>query len=109
MIPLANRGRIRRGGHPMATPAGVVSASLSADGQVTVTNVASWREKKDVTVEVPGIGRVTGDIAWGGNRFFLVEQHNEKLSLDNVERLTDVTWRIRQALNSQGFPDVDHV
>ena len=109
MITLAYLGRIKPGEHRIDTPVGVVSASLSADGQVTVTNVASWREKKDVTVDVPGLGRVTGDIAWGGNRFFLVEKHNEKLSLDNVDHLTDVAWRIRQALNSQGFTDVDHV
>src|SRR4051812_45710988 len=109
MITLAHLGRIKPGEHRIDTPVGVVSAALSADGQVSVTNVASWREKKGVTVEVPGLGRITGDIAWGGNRFFLVEQHGQRLELDNVERLTDVSWRIRQALNSQGFPDVDHV
>src|SRR5437763_1950695 len=109
MITLAHLGRIKPGEHRIDTPVGVVSASLSADGQVTVTNVASWREKKDVTVEVPGLGRIAGDIAWGGNRFFLVEKHSEKLTLENVEHLTDVSWRIRQALNSQGYPDVDHV
>src|SRR5919204_427176 len=109
MITLAHLGRIKPGEHRIDTPVGVVSASLSADGQVTVTNVASWREKKAVTVEVPGLGRVTGDIAWGGNRFFLVEQHGQDLRLENVERLTDVSWRIRQALNTQGHPDVDHI
>ena len=109
MITLAHLGRIKPGEHRIDTPVGVVSASLSADGQVTVTNVASWREKKDVSVDVPGLGRISGDIAWGGNRFFLVDKHSEKLTHDNVEHLTDVSWRIRQALNSQGYPDVDHV
>jgi 4-hydroxyproline epimerase len=109
MITLAHMGRIKPGEHRLDTPVGVVSAALSADGQVAVTNVASWREKKDVTVEVPGLGRITGDIAWGGNRFFLVEKHGQDLKLDNVERLTDVSWRIRQALNAQGHPDCDHV
>src|SRR3954466_12644728 len=66
IVTLAHLGRIKPGEHRIDTPVGVVTASLSADGQVTVTNVASWREKKDVTVEVPGIGRLTGDIAWGG-------------------------------------------
>ncbi len=51
-----------------------------------------------------GFGRVTGDIAWGGNWFFLVKDHREELHVSNVERLTDVTWRIRQAVNANGFP-----
>src|ERR671936_50633 len=109
MITLAHLGRIKPGEHRIDTPVGVVSATLSPDGQVSVTNVPSWREEKAVTVEVPGLGRVTGDIAWGGNRFFLVEQHGEDLRLENVERLTDVAWRIRQAINTQGHPDVDHI
>src|SRR6185436_3317134 len=85
MITLAHMGRIKPGEHRIDTPVGVVSAALSADGQVTVTNVASWREKKDVAVEVPGLGRITGDIAWGGNRFYLVEKHGQDLKLENVE------------------------
>jgi proline racemase len=52
---------------------------------------------------------VTGDVAWGGNWFFLVGEHPWALDLRNVEQLTDVSWRIRQAVNTQGFPEVDHV
>jgi proline racemase len=62
-----------------------------------------------VSVDVPGIGKVTGDVAWGGNWFYLVEDHDQVLELKNVERLADAAWRIRQALNAQGHPDVDHV
>src|SRR5207248_727367 len=109
MITLAHLGRIKPGEHRIDTPVGVVSATLAPDGQVSVTNVPSWREKKAVTVEVPALGRITGDIAWGGNRFFLVEQHGQELKLENVERLTDVSWRIRQALNAQSHSDVDHI
>jgi 4-hydroxyproline epimerase len=59
-------------------------------------------------VDVPGIGTVTGDVAWGGNWFFLV--HTDRaIELSQVEALTDFSWRIRQAVNSQGYPDVDHV
>jgi 4-hydroxyproline epimerase len=62
-----------------------------------------------VSVDVEGVGRVTGDIAWGGNWFFLVKEHREEISVGNVERLTDVTWRIRKAVNAT-FPEpVDHV
>jgi len=60
-------------------------------------------------VDVPGIGGVTGDVAWGGNWFFLVEQHGSELSLANTEALTDFCWRVRQAVNAQGFPAVDHI
>ena len=109
MVTLAHLGRIQPGEHRIDTPVGVVSASLSADGKVTVQNVASWRRHKALAIEVPGFGKVTGDIAWGGNWFFLVENHGQALEKDNVEALTEASWRIRQALNAQGFPDVDHV
>ena len=109
MITLAYLGRILPGEHRIDTPVGTVTATLDPSGEVTVTNVPSWRETKGVSVEVPGLGTITGDIAWGGNWFFLVEQHGQDLALGNVERLTEVSWRIRQALNAQGFADVDHV
>jgi 4-hydroxyproline epimerase len=60
-------------------------------------------------VQVPGIGAVRGDVAWGGNWFFLVEEHGQRIAVNNVETLTDYTWRVRQAVNTQGFPEVDHV
>jgi proline racemase len=62
-----------------------------------------------MAVDAPGIGRVHGDVAWGGNWFFLVESHGQDLSLRNSDVLTDYCWRVRQALNAQGFPEVDHV
>ncbi len=58
---------------------------------------------------MPGLGEVTGDVAWSGNWFFLVGEHPWKLELKNIEQLTDVTWRIRQAVNAHGYPEVDHV
>jgi proline racemase len=106
---LAHLGRIRPGELHLDTCVGRVSAQLAADGTVTLTNVASYRARKAVTVEVPGLGPVTGDVAWGGNWFFLVGEHPWALDLRNVEQLTDVSWRIRQAVNTQGFPEVDHV
>jgi proline racemase len=71
--------------------------------------VTSFRKAKAVTVEVPGFGKVTGDIAWAGNWFYLVEQHGQQLTLENAGHLTDFTWRIRQTVNTHGFPEVDHV
>lgn len=109
MVTLAYMGRIKPGEHRIDTPVGVVTATLHPDGKVSVKNVPSWRSRKAVAIDVPGLGRVTGDIAWGGNWFFLVENHGQALEMKNVEALTDASWRIRQALNAQGFPDIDHV
>jgi len=106
---LAYLGRIRAGEHRLDTPVGVVTATLHPDGSVSVANVPSRRKAKGVRVEVPGIGPVVGDVAWGGNWFFLVEEHPWSIDLSHVESLTDVTWRIRQAANAQGYPEIDHV
>jgi 4-hydroxyproline epimerase len=109
MVTLAHLGRVRPGTHRIDTPVGPVSATLHPDGRVSVANVASYRQQASVSVEVPGIGVVLGDVAWGGNWFFLVRSPVWELSIQNVETLTDVSWRIRQAVNAQGFPEVDHV
>jgi proline racemase len=109
VVTLAHLGRIRAGEHRIETPVGIVTATLHTDGSVSVENVPSHRRARAVTVQVPGIGPVTGDVAWGGNWFFLVEKHGLALNLADVEKLTDVSWRIRQAVNTQGFPEVDHI
>lgn len=106
---LAHLGRIRPGELHLDTCVGRVTAVLAEDGAVTLTNVPSHRARKAVTVDVSGLGPVTGDVAWGGNWFYLVGEHPWALELRSVEQLTDVTWRIRQAVNAQGFPEVDHV
>jgi 4-hydroxyproline epimerase len=105
---LAHMGRIKAGEHRIETPVGVVTATLHPDGSVSVQNVPSYRKAKAVKVDVPGIGTVCGDVAWGGNWFYLVEDHGQELTLANVEKLTDFTWRVRQAINGQ-FPEIDHV
>lgn len=106
---LAHLKKIEPGQHRIETPAGCVAATLHPDGQVSVANVASWREQQAVSIEVPGIGRVTGDVAYGGNWFFLVKNHNQDLSLGNTNQLIDYCWRVRQAVNAQGSPQIDHV
>jgi 4-hydroxyproline epimerase len=108
-VTLAYLGRIGPGEHRIETPVGVVTATLHQDASVSVTNVASRREARAVRVEVPGIGAVTGDVAWGGNWFFLIETHGQDLSLANVAALTDYCARVRSAVNAQGYPQVDHV
>jgi 4-hydroxyproline epimerase len=106
--------RIAAGAHRIETPVGTVSAVLHESGEVTVHNVASYRRAANVAVEVPGYGLVHGDVAWGGNWFFLVREHKMELTLGNVEELTSFTWAIRQALRSQAIggadgKEIDHV
>jgi 4-hydroxyproline epimerase len=106
---LAHLGRIEPGAHRIETPVGVVETTLHEDGSVSVTNVPSYRRARDVRVEVPGHGKVTGDVAWGGNWFFLVEGHGRPLALDRVDELTEYAWAVRRAVNASGYPEVDHV
>lgn len=110
VVTLAYLGRISGSGeHRIETPVGVVVAKLFRDGFVSVENVPAWRKARGVAVEVAGIGLVRGDVAWGGNWFFLTSDHGAKLELANVEALAERASRIRQEVNVQGFPEVDHI
>ncbi len=106
---LAQAGQLRPGAVRIDTPVGAVDARLHDNGEVEVGNVPSYRRVRAATVQVAGFGEVTGDVAWGGNWFFLAQSRELPLELGQVEALTDFTWRVRQALNAQGYPDVDHV
>ncbi len=111
---LAHLGRVGPGELKLETPVGVVSAWLNDDGTVTIRNVASFRTKQAVRVEVPGYGTMHGDIAWGGNWFFLVNDHGQEISLANLERLTDASWKLRQELTRRGIDgddsgEIDHI
>ncbi|MES3676487.1 4-hydroxyproline epimerase [Halomonas elongata] len=111
---LAHHGRLAPGLHHIDTPVGAIEAQLHEDGSVTVRNVPAYRYRRAVPLEVPGHGRVHGDIAWGGNWFFLVSDHGQRLELDNTDALTDFTWAIRQALETQGITgedggEIDHI
>jgi 4-hydroxyproline epimerase len=106
---LAHAGKLKPGVVRIDTTVGPVRAELRDDGTVEVDNVASYRKARAVAVDVPGIGTVRGDVAWGGNWFFLVADHGQRLALDNVDVLTDYTWRVRRAVNAAGFPEIDHI
>jgi 4-hydroxyproline epimerase len=111
---LAYLAKIKPGEHRIESPVGVVTAILHEDGQVTVENVCSYRKAAKIAVDVPGFGVVHGDVAWGGNWFFLVEDHDFELTLNNVEALTNFTWAVRQALNARGITgdgghEIDHI
>src|SRR5258708_114428 len=114
MATLAHLGRIRPGERRIETPVGVVTAVLHDNGEVSFQNLASYRFAKDISVHVDGYFSVTGDVAWGGNWFFLVTDHKQSLTHSNVERLTDFTWRIRKALTRDGITgangqEIDHI
>jgi 4-hydroxyproline epimerase len=114
VVTLAHMGRIRPGEHRIETVVGVVTARLHESGAVSVRNVPAYRHAHNVVVNVPGHGRVVGDVAWGGNWFFLVHDHCQALELKNVEQLTAFTWAIRQALPREGITgkdgqEIDHI
>jgi 4-hydroxyproline epimerase len=106
---LAWLGRLQPGTHRLETPVGTVDTILEASGSVSIENVVSFRREKGVTISVPGQGTFTGDVAWGGNWFFLVSDHGQELTRANADRLVDLTCRIREAVHAAGFPEVDHV
>jgi 4-hydroxyproline epimerase len=111
---LAHLGRIQPGRHLIETPVGIVSTELHKDGRVTVHNVPSYRYASQVTIDLAGYGPLKGDIAWGGNWFFLVEEHGQELSFERVEQLTTFCWRIREALEGAGITGaqgalIDHI
>jgi 4-hydroxyproline epimerase len=114
VVTLGHLGKISAGVHRIDTPVGVISAELRDDGSVEVANVASYRKSAAVPVEVPGWGTVRGDIAWGGNWFFLIEGHGPAVDFRNLEALTCFTWSVRQELGKQGITgdngmEIDHI
>lgn len=111
---LEHLGRITAGRIQLDTPVGTVSAELDREGAVTIRNVPSYCHATEVAVEVPGLGRVVGDIAYGGNWFFIAELPDLPLLLEQVDSLTRVTREIMSALRAQGITgeagaEIDHV
>ncbi len=114
VVTLARLGRVRQGACRIETVAGTVEARLLDEHRVTIRNVASYRCARHVPVEAPGIGRVYGDVAWGGNWFFLVNAHGQELSMARIDELTDYCWRIRQGLDTHRITgddgrEIDHI
>ena len=117
-VTLAHLKRIRPGEHRIETPVGIVNIRLHSNEQVTIRNVPAFRHRAGLTIDIPEYGAVTGDVAWGGNWFFLVRQHRcelaRTLNVGDVESLTGFTWQIRQALNKAGITgasgaEIDHI
>ena len=111
---LAHLGKISPGVHRIETPVGTVQATLHEDHSVSVRNVPAYRYRKALALQVPGIGQVVGDIAWGGNWFFLIAEHGLRVAGDNLDALTAYTYAVQQALEAQGIRGedgglIDHV
>ena len=111
---LAHMGRIQPGVHLIETPVGTVQATLHADRSVSVRNVPSWRHAKQVAVTVPGYGLAHGDIAYGGNWFFLMNDHGQRVASDNLEALMAYSCAVSAALADQDITGacgavIDHI
>jgi 4-hydroxyproline epimerase len=107
-------GRLTTGRVAIDTPVGTVRAELAGDGCVSIQNVPSYRYLADVALEIPGLPRLVGDVAWGGNWFYLTELPEARLELANVEELLRVTRKIRGALGERGIAgeagaEIDHI
>jgi 4-hydroxyproline epimerase len=107
-------GRIAEGTHRLDTPVGTVTCTLAGHGEVAIENVVSYRHRKAVEVEVDGFGSVMGDVAWGGNWFFLVDAHDRALAPGEVGALTQFTGAIRRSLARAGITgrdrgEIDHI
>jgi len=111
---LQHLGRLGPGRHLLDTPVGTVACQLHEDGRVSVDNVPAYRWRDAVRLAVPGLGEVVGDVAWGGNWFFLTDWRATPIDLAHQEALTDAAWRIRQALATAGVTgrdgaEIDHI
>jgi len=110
---LADLDRLESNPIRLDTPVGQVAAELGDDGTVTIENVPARCHSLDVEVDVPDLGRLVGDVAWGGNWFFLTHLEGHSLDLDNVDLLLVTTSRIRSRLDELGLAGegevIDHV
>jgi 4-hydroxyproline epimerase len=111
---LSHLGRLAAGTHRIETPVGTITATLHADGAVSIANVPSYRYRRAVEVDVPGGGVMHGDIAWGGNWFFLVAGHQLELQSKNRSALMAATMAVRDALEGAGIrgeggATIDHI
>lgn len=98
----------------LQSPVGEVVVRSFEDGTVEFDNVPSYRFKKDVRIDVPRYGSFSGDIAYGGNWFYLVKEHGYSLGMNHVDELTQATRAMMRALGDQGiFGDdgakIDHI
>lgn len=114
IVTLAWLGRLTPGEHRIETPVGIVTTTLHDANTVSVRNVPAYRHARGVRVDVEGHGPVSGDVAWGGNWFFLCEDHGQTLALSRAAALGDYCERVKRALvragvTGAGGAEVDHI
>lgn len=113
-VTLAHLGRIGPGRHRLETPVGTVEIDLVDAHEVAIDNVPSFRHRAGVSLEVNSLGSIVGDVAWGGNWFFLAKRAPCDLVPGNIARLTAAAERVRHALVDRGITgadgaEIDHV
>ncbi|MEM2293616.1 MAG: proline racemase family protein [Nitrososphaerota archaeon] len=113
-VALAYLGHIKSGIYKLETPVGTVQFSYDGECTVTVISVPSYRYLKDVVINIKGYGKIKGDIAWGGNWFFLTEEHGQDLNIHNIDQLITFAHNIRLTLQHHGITgadrtEIDHI
>ncbi|MEM0926146.1 MAG: proline racemase family protein [Planctomycetota bacterium] len=113
-VSLHHLGRIELGRHKIETPVGNIEVQLHTRHQVSIDNVPSYRLRRDVEIQVDGLGLIVGDVAWGGNWFFLTKSVSGPLTLDQLDRLTESAKSIRRTLRERGISgadgaEIDHI
>ena len=113
-VTLYHLGRVGLGVQRLETPVGVVEVNLLSPNEVAIKNIQSYRLHSKVDVEVDGLGTITGDVAWGGNWFFLVDETPAPLTLDHIAVLSGAAQRTRDALNREEITgadgaEIDHI
>jgi 4-hydroxyproline epimerase len=111
---LAYLGRMSPGVHAIDTPVGTVRVELHADGGATVANVPAWRHRVQAPLQLAGGRTVHGDVAWGGNWFYLCADHGLALTPEALPELLALSKAIRAALPGQGITgaegaEIDHI
>jgi 4-hydroxyproline epimerase len=111
---LEHLGRATAGTMNIDTPVGRVSAELGSNGSVTIENVPARVHATGVEIDVRGYGRIRGDVAWGGNWFFLVDHSPVAVEYASLRQLLELTFAIREALaeaaiTGEGSAPIDHV
>ena len=111
---LAHLGLLAPGAHTLHTPVGAVRALLRDDGEVVIDNVPAYRHRQGVALDVAGHGRIMGDVAWGGNWFYIAEYEHGRIELAQREPLTELCWAIRAELRARGITgrdgaEIDHI
>ena len=103
------------------TPAGLVIARVQVKGtrakSVTIENVPSFVTELDAIVEVPGIGAVRYDMAYGGNFYAIVElsELGQEFGKEHAPELLELGLSIMNAINYTNppvhpdNPAIDHV